>query len=120
MAPAAPILVVEDEAMIRMMVLEILEDEGYRVISARDADEAGHLLDAHPDITLLFTDVDMPGTIDGLALASRVHSTRPEIEIVVTSGRHQIADSALPDNGDFIPKPYTTQQLLDVVEKKLT
>ena len=120
MANHAPILVLEDEALIMMMALDILEEEGFTAFSAGDAVEAAQVLKEHPDIGLLFTDIDLPGPMDGLTFASRVCLERPDIEVIVTSGKHRIVDSDLPDHGHFIAKPYTADELLGAIEQKLS
>lgn len=83
------ILVVEDETLIRMVGAEILEDAGFDVLEAADADEALRILQAHDDVLLLFSDVDMPGSMDGLDLARVVHERWPDIRLLLTSGRHE-------------------------------
>ena len=86
---------------------------------ASDADEALFQLAAHPDLDVLFTDVDMPGGMDGITLAKRVHQFRPEIGIIVTSGKVHVPDASLPERGTFLPKPYRPEQLAGVVGQKL-
>lgn len=87
--------------------------------SPGDAEEALQELDGHPNIGVLFTDVQMPGQMNGLDLAKRVHNDRPDIELIVTSGGVEIADSALPDNGTFLSKPYQASRLVDIVNQKV-
>ncbi len=70
-------------------------------------------------MSLLFTDIELPGGKDGLALAEEVHSVRPDVELVVTSGTNRVADSDLPDSGTFLSKPYRTERLQDIVKEKL-
>jgi CheY-like chemotaxis protein len=113
------VLVVEDEPLIRFMAVDAVEDLGVPALEAQDADEALELLDAHPQVKVLFTDVDMPGTMDGVQLAACVHEKRPEIGIVVTSGKRVIRHEALPDQGCFLPKPYRPEQLMRAVASKL-
>jgi CheY-like chemotaxis protein len=100
-------LVVEDEALIRMDIVDSLLDEGFVVFDAQNADEAIALLTNNPSIQVLFTDIDMPGSLDGLKLAAAVRDRWPPIRIVVTSG-HRIVDIAdLPDGSMFFSKPYS-------------
>lgn len=112
-------LIVEDEPLVRMMAAYVIEQEGVPYVEAGDADEALGKLAQHPEIGILFTDVDMPGSMDGVALASTVHDQDSEIEIIVTSGRHIYSDDELPDSGTFIAKPYGESTLIDVVRAKL-
>src|ERR1700677_485988 len=81
------ILIVEDEALVRLSAVGMLEDAGFRMIEAVNSDQALELLAADSDVQLLFTDVNMPGTIDGLALARRVHDRWPHIGILVASAK---------------------------------
>jgi CheY-like chemotaxis protein len=113
------VLVVEDEAFIRMVAVDVLADIGVPLYEAGDADEALDVLGAHPEIAVLFTDINMPGSMDGLSLAQRVHQLRPGIGIVVTSGKHRLLDSEVPDHGVFLPKPYRADQLVHAVGKQL-
>jgi two-component system, response regulator PdtaR len=109
-------LVVEDEVFIRMIAADTLADQGLTIFEAANADEALALLEAHPEIGILFTDVNMPGAIDGLELARRVAEKRPKVRIIVTSGRQHVSRSALPHSGTFLPKPYGPQGLVWAVE----
>lgn len=113
------VLIVEDEPITRMVAADVINDMGLPTREAGDADEALEILDANQDVAILFTDVDMPGAMNGMDLAQKVHQHRPDVELIVTSGASDIADADLPDHGTFIRKPYRMQQLLDVVKKKL-
>ena len=113
------VLVVEDEPLVRMVAADALSECGIMAWEAADADEALQVLDRHPRIGLLFTDVDMPGSKDGLDLAHEVSSARPDVELIVTSGAFNVPDGALPDHGTFLPKPYPTNRLVDLVMRKL-
>lgn len=99
-------LVVEDEALIRMSVVDALKGEGFEVFEAENADHAIALLAANPSIQILFTDIDMPGSIDGLRLAAAVRDRWPPIRIVVTSGHHIVDVADLPQGSLFFSKPY--------------
>ncbi|MER2265442.1 response regulator [Methylobacterium oxalidis] len=113
------ILVVEDEVMVRMIATDILADEGFRVIEARDAKEALTLLEARTDVRVVFTDCNMPGEIDGIGLAHLVHRRWPQIGIIVTSGRVRPAPGDLPQGARFVAKPYRRSTLLDEVRELL-
>ncbi|MEJ7777543.1 MAG: response regulator [Sphingomicrobium sp.] len=112
-------LVVEDEPMTRMVAVDAISEVGVKVYEASDAGEALQLLGEHPQVSLLFTDIELPGGMDGRALAEEVHSMRPDVELIVTSGTNHLSDSDLPDSGTFLSKPYQTEHLQNVVKKKL-
>ena len=99
------VLVVEDEFLIRLDVVERLAAEGHTLFEAADVEEAIVILQDTP-IDVLFTDVDMPGTLDGVDLAARVDREWPHVAIVVTSGKGVIPLSDLPQGSRFYPKPY--------------
>lgn len=112
---ASVILVVEDDDLVRMNAAEMLEDAGYAVVEARHADEAWLILHERSDIGVVFTDVDMPGSMCGVTLAERVYEHWPDIRLVLTSGRHRFADRDIPDHGLFVPKPYRAAQVIDAI-----
>lgn len=113
------VLVIEDEALIRMDVADQLRDEGYVVYEAGDAREAILILEQQPDVRLIFTDVDMPGSMDGLALAAAVRDRWPPVRIIVTSG-HRIIDIAdLPDGSVFFSKPYRHAEVVNSMRELL-
>src|SRR4051812_30861246 len=112
------ILIVEDEPFIRMAAADIVADIGATPYEAADAGEALDILGAHPEIGLLFTDVDMRG-MDGVALARRVREMRPGMPIIVTSALRSVGESDLPEDGAFLPKPYGSAQLASAVERTL-
>lgn len=100
------ILVVEDEPLLLMDIVDQLQTEGYRVYAAADADKALILLQQHIDIRLIFTDIDMPGSMDGLKLAAAVRDRWPPVKIIVTSGHRAVAQTDLPEGSLFFAKPY--------------
>lgn len=103
--------------MIREMATEVLEFAGFRVVSAGDAAEALAILEREPAIDILFTDVRMPGKLDGLALARIAHRRWPWIRPIVTSGHVRISHADVPDHGRFLPKPYSLDDLVNVVDE---
>jgi two-component system, response regulator PdtaR len=107
------VLVVEDELLIRMNVAATIESAGFKVYEASNADEAIALLAEWADIHVLVTDVEMPGSMNGVQLAHFAHSYRP-IRIIVTSGRQKITTADLPRGSVFVPKPCTP---FEIVEK---
>ena len=105
------VLLVEDDPLIQLHSRMVLEDAGYEVLASYDADDALAQLAGRDDVAALFTDVQLPGTLGGVELARRVHDIRPDMSIVVTSGKHAPDGHALPEGGRFMPKPYTAAQL---------
>jgi len=110
------VLVVEDDVLVRMLACDILKDAGYDALEAVDAREALVLLEARPDIALLFTDVDMPGEIDGLGLARLTTLRWPDLPIIATSGARIVQSVDLPPTGRFLQKPYRPSSLIEAVE----
>lgn len=106
------VLVVEDEAFIRMSIVDELEDAGFTVFEAANAADAIEVLIANSAIELMFTDVDMPGGIDGLKLAASVRDRWPPIKIIVTSGHRNVNVDALPVEARFMPKPYDITEII--------
>lgn len=116
------ILVVEDEPLLLLDALDMVEDAGFTAYGAANADEAIRLLERHSDIRVLFTDVDMPGSMDGLKLAHAVSSRWPPIGIIVASGHVRVTPEELPRNGMFFAKPYPPASLtkaLDAIAERL-
>jgi len=111
------ILVVEDEELIRLMAADILEDTGFSVLEAENAQGALDILEQRPDVRLLFTDIHMPGSFDGMELARRVHVRWPHVRLVLTSGRGEPRGTEIPDDGRFIVKPYRAEQLVGQVQE---
>jgi CheY-like chemotaxis protein len=105
------VLVVEDEGLIRTDAVEMVEMAGFEAISASDADEAIRILESRNDIRAVFTDVQMPGSMNGLRLARVVRSRWPPVALIVTSGRTKIPENDLPSGGRFLGKPYHSGQV---------
>jgi CheY-like chemotaxis protein len=116
------VLVVEDEPMIRMMAVDVFEDEGFEVMEAPTAPVALALMEKRADVAALFTDIDMPGGMNGLELAAVVHRHWPHVALVVTSGVFRPAAGELPGDGVFLPKPYKisapARVMRDLLERK--
>lgn len=100
------VLVVEDEPFLLMTAIDIVEGAGFEAIAARDADEAIRLLESIPDIRILFTDIHMPGSMDGLKLAAAVRRRWPPIEIIIVSGMKRPDAAEMPERSVFFSKPY--------------
>jgi CheY-like chemotaxis protein len=110
--PHPVVLIVEDEPLLRMLAVELVEEAGFVALEAADADEAVALLESRPDISLLFTDINMPGSMDGLKLAHAVRNRWPPIKILVVSGAVAPKKSDLPANCCFIGKPYEAEAMV--------
>jgi two-component system, response regulator PdtaR len=109
------VLIVEDEPLLRISGAEMIGDAGYDVVEAGSADEAIAILEARSDIHIVFTDIQMPGSMDGLKLAWFVRNRWPPIKLVVTSGRVALSEGDLPKGGLFIGKPYTAPRIAEVL-----
>ena len=111
----AVILVVEDNAIIRMAALELLTRAGFEALEASNADEAIVLLEARSDIHLVFTDVEMPGTMDGIRLSHYIRERRQPVQLIVASGRTIVEQSHLPEGARFFRKPYSDDDLVQSI-----
>jgi CheY-like chemotaxis protein len=109
------ILLVEDEAVVRSCTAAQLEDAGCAVIEAADAEEALRAFEVHADVTTVFTDINMPGPFDGLSLAHRIFRLRPQVQLILTSGRGAPPLGEMPAGGYFLAKPYYCHQLTALI-----
>ena len=105
------VLVVEDEFLIREYAVEMINEAGFEAIEAANADEAIEILECRSDVRIVFTDVHMSGSIDGLKLAHAVRDRWPPIKLIVTSGQMTVPESALPTGGRFLSKPYQPSEI---------
>ncbi len=113
------VLVVEDDVTLRTVAVAAITGMGIVAYEAENGDDAIKIVAAHPEILLVFTDILMPGPIDGLTLAKQLHDRNDRIEIIVTSGMEMESGPSLPGYGTFIPKPYLPSQIMAVVRAKL-
>jgi CheY-like chemotaxis protein len=111
------VLVVEDEPLIRMDIADELSARGFKVFEAGNAREAIEILANNPDIQILFTDIEMPGGMDGLMLAAAVRDRWPPIRIIVTSGNRNVAESDMPSQSRFFGKPYRADALATAMKE---
>jgi CheY-like chemotaxis protein len=109
------VLVVEDEFLVRMNAVSLLEEAGFGVLEAASADDAIALLESRKDIRIVFTDINMPGSMDGLRLAHAIRNRWPPIELVLTSGQMRVRSEDMPERGHFLSKPYDPSELVEVV-----
>ena len=114
---APVVLLVEDEPLVREFEIDVLQDAGFRVLEARTADEAFDMLRGRPDVRIVFTDVDMPGSLNGFEFARLVHQGWPEVAILVSSGKLAPQDGDLPAGAAFIAKPYRPDDLVEQLHK---
>jgi CheY-like chemotaxis protein len=111
------VLVVDDDPLVRMYGVELVAESGFPTIEASSGDEALRILESRSDVGVLFTDVEMPpAKMTGVQLAEIVHGRWPDIHLVVTSGRANLTDDDLPDDGRFIGKPYTPGDVAEVLQ----
>jgi CheY-like chemotaxis protein len=108
----AVVLVVEDEMLLRMRAVDMVEDAGYTSVEAVDADQAVAILESRSDIALLFTDIQMPGSMDGLGLAHSVHDRWPPIKIILVSGQLKLANIDIPVGSRFFGKPLEAKVMI--------
>jgi CheY-like chemotaxis protein len=118
-AEPSVVLVVEDDLLLRMDAADIVRNAGFDVIEAGSADEAIAILEANRNIHLVFTDIQMPGPMDGLKLARFVKDRWPPIKIMATSGLIKISGDDLPPGGRFLPKPYSPAEVIRTLRELL-
>lgn len=106
------VLVVEDEMLLRMRAVDMVEDAGFTPLEAVDADEAVAILESRSDIALLFTDIQMPGSMDGLKLAHAVRERWPPIKIILVSGQLKLANIDIPADSRFFGKPLEAKEMI--------
>jgi len=111
------VLVVEDDFLIRMNAAQTIEEAGFIVVEAANSDEAIAILEVRLDITVVFTDIQMPGSMDGLKLAAAVRGRWPPIRIIATSGLVDVSKADLPNGGRFLPKPYSSAQIIGALRE---
>lgn len=109
------VLVVDDEAFIRIFLVDLIEDHGFVVLEASDADEAIALMEQHPEIDVVVTDIQMPGSMDGLKLSHYIRDRWPPTTLIVTSGKAALDQSSLPTDASFLSKPIDTKRLMRTI-----
>lgn len=113
------ILVVEDEPLLRMLAVDMVEDAGFVVAEAGDADAAVRILEARHDIRIVFTDIDMPGSMNGAGLATCVRLRWPPIHLIITSGHSMAGDLVMPSDSVFFQKPYIGSSIIATMRRML-
>jgi CheY-like chemotaxis protein len=116
--PVVPtiVLIVEDEMLLRMRAVNMVEDAGFTPVEAVDADEAVAILESRSDIALLFTDIQMPGSMDGLKLAHAVRERWPLIKIILVSGQLKLANIDIPADSRFFGKPLEAREMISEIQ----
>ena len=109
------VLIVEDEPLLRLHAVALIEDAGFATCEAGSADEAIALLESEGGIRIVFTDIDLPGTMDGLRLAAAIRERWPPVEMILTSGHVTVDPADLPERGHFFSKPYDAAKLIDTL-----
>lgn len=115
----AVVLIVEDEMLLRMRAVDMVEDAGYISVEAVDADEAVAILESRSDIALVLTDIQMPGSMDGLKLAHTVHERWPPIKIILVSGQLKLAAIDIPADSRFFGKPIEAAEMIAEMQKMI-
>ncbi len=116
-AEKAVVLVVDDEAILRMTTVDLVEEAGFDALEAVDADEAVRIMEARRDVRVMLTDVDMPGSMDGVALAACVRDRWPSIEIIMVSGKVRLRAQDIPARGLFFSKPYDSEHVVAALHR---
>lgn len=114
------ILVVEDDALIRWSAADLVISAGFEAVEAASADEAIQILEARQDIRLVFTDVEMPGTMDGIKLAHYIRRRWPPVQLIIASGRAIVQESDLPEGTRFFHKPYQDYTIVKEINRMMT
>ena len=113
------VLVVEDEGVVRLDAAATLRDAGFKVLEAANAEQALSVVARGAPVDVLFTDINMPGRMDGLELARRINRLRPGVHLLLTSGKARPAGGQIPHAGAFIPKPYSPDAMTRAVSRML-
>ena len=110
-------LIVEDDLLLRMDAVDMIAGAGFEAVEAANADQAIKILESRRDVTVVFTDIQMPGSMDGLKLARAIRGRWPPIKIVATSGLLTICNDGLPSGSHFLPKPYSASQIVGALRE---
>ena len=110
------VLIVEDEPLLRMHAASLIEDAGFDTLEASSAEEAIEFLETRLDIRIVFTDIDLPGEMNGIRLAAAIRDRWPPVELVLTSGQVKVADKDIQTRGHFLPKPYEARRLIETLQ----
>ena len=114
------VLVVEDHPLVRMALLEVMIEAGFEALHASSATDAIRILEARPDIHLVFTDAEMPGTMGGIELANYIRNRWPPVKLIVVSGNKTIASEELPAEARFFHKPYREASIVEAMTSMIS
>ena len=117
MAIPAAVLVVEDQPLIRMNASDLVRSAGFEALEAINADEAIQILESRTGIRLVFTDIEMPGTMDGLKLAHFIRGRWPKVHLMVASGKVMVKENQLPAGTKFFAKPYGNDTIIEEIRR---
>ena len=115
--PAA--LIVEDQPFVGMVASDILRESGFETFHAFDANDALDMLDEHPEIELVATELRLPGEVDGLELCRRIEMRSSKVQLIVTASSGEVAEREIPKNAKLLRKPYATSDLLTLIQEKV-
>ena len=115
--PAA--LIVEDQPFVGMVASDILREFGFETFHAFDANDALEMLDEHPEIELVATELRLPGEVDGLELCRRIEMRSSKVQLIVTASSGEVAEREIPKNAKLLRKPYATSDLLTLIQEKV-
>lgn len=122
-APSSPddgkplVLVVDDEPVLLSLSMDVVDAAGLDAVGATNADEALRILESRTDIRIVFTDIRMPGSIDGIILARMISRRWPSVRMIVTSGGERPGLRTIPENARFFAKPYSTAQVIETLRE---
>ncbi len=111
------VLVVDDEPLLRLHAVDVVQGAGMAAVEASNAEEAIRILEHRPDICIVFTDLNMPGSMGGLKLAQVIRERWPPMELILTSGNTTPREGALPERGRFFPKPYRASEIMEALHR---
>lgn len=111
------VLVVEDEPLVRLVALEAIKAAGFSAYAAANADEAIRILERQREILVVFTDINMPGSMDGIRLVHCIRDRWPPVRFIVTSALSKFREAELPCGSVFVSKPYSPEQIVRNIEK---
>jgi DNA-binding NtrC family response regulator len=116
-AATTTVLIVEDEPMLLWYAADIVREAGFLAIEASNADAAILILEARTDIRIVFTDIEMPGSMDGIKLAAAIRGRWPPIELILTSGLTKVRNDDIPERGRFFSKPYQAAEIIEALRQ---
>jgi two-component system, response regulator PdtaR len=114
------VLVVENHPIVRMTLLDVVHEAGFEALEAGSAIEALQVLQARPDVHLVFTDAEVPGTMDGMELVHYIRSRWPPVKLIVVSGKREIGPGELPHGAKFFPVPYRETSIAEAMADMLS